>query len=217
MHPADCPEFEYKRVAGYDTTLRRRTADFLADIRSRRLLTNLLVLDSRPTHGQLFNGLTPVDHPYFAGHYRGEPFRCLEHYGVGVRGDPDVGAAPTAVATEMTAFCAAIESFLNQLDAIHATPAGAIPAVLRLRHAVAVAAEAFEVFLRIHPYANGNGHAARLIVWAVLCRYGYYPYAWSIHPRPGHPQYTALIVAHRNGNRAPLQAAILRAIDRPIA
>ena len=34
--------------------------------------------NTRPTHAALFKDLTPPHFTYFAGHYRGEPYRCLE-------------------------------------------------------------------------------------------------------------------------------------------
>jgi Fic family protein len=68
----------------------------------------------------------------------------------------------------------------------------------RLRYLVALAAHVFVAFLTIHPYANGNGHAARLIVWSVFGRYGHWPKNWPVEPRPTDPSYLQLIVLHRD-------------------
>jgi fido (protein-threonine AMPylation protein) len=214
MHPPDCPEFEYQHVRGYDALLKTRIEDLLHDLRSGILLTLPLAVDSRVTHRNLFAALTPPECEYFAGHYRGAPFRCLEFYRVGVDGDNRVGMDPEQVAEAMDQLGARIGGLLSALDIQHGAGA-AVSRVQRLRMAVAVAAEVFEKLLLVHPYANGNGHAARFVVWAILVRYGYFPFAWTIHPRPGHPDYTALIVAHRNGNRIPLQTALISSIINP--
>jgi len=58
--------------------------------------------DTRTSHGQMFSGLTPSPCPYFAGHYRGERFRCLEFYEVKIHGDPRVGVPPERVAPDVS-------------------------------------------------------------------------------------------------------------------
>jgi Fic family protein len=80
--------------------------------------------------------------------------------------------------------------------------------------AVVFACRVFETFLRVHPFANGNGHAARFLIWAILGRYGYWPTNWPIEPRPPDPPYTNLIMMHRNGNREPLERFVLQCIAR---
>jgi Fic family protein len=79
----------------------------------------------------------------------------------------------------------------------------------KLHYVVALASRAFVEFLTVHPYANGNGHAARLIVWSILGRYGYWPDRWTVEPRPD-PPYLELIVLYRNGNALPLESHILQ-------
>jgi Fic family protein len=75
-----------------------------------------------------------------------------------------------------------------------------------------LACRVFEVFLRIHPYANGNGHAARFLIWCLLSRYGYWPKGWPIEPRPPDPPYTHLISEYRNGNWEPLEEFVLKTV-----
>lgn len=85
----------------------------------------------------------------------------------------------------------------------------------RLVAAVALACQVFELVLRIHPYVNGNGHVARFVLLAILGRYGYWPRALTIDPRPGHPGYLAMIIAYRDGDPRPLEEFILRSIVGP--
>ncbi len=82
----------------------------------------------------------------------------------------------------------------------------------RLRYLVALTCHVFELFLRIHPFANGNGHAGRLIVWSLLGRFGHWPRKWPVEPRPDDPPYTELIKRYRDGDRVPLEAFMLKSL-----
>src|SRR5437899_301553 len=77
LHPPDCPNFEYKDHPDHATELPRRVARLAAGLRSGQIATLAAASDTRTAHKTLFEGLTPPGHPYFAGHYRGEDFRCL--------------------------------------------------------------------------------------------------------------------------------------------
>ena len=55
---------------------------------------------------------------------------------------------------------------------------------MKLYTAVVVACRAHAWFVHIHPYANGNGHMGRLLVVAILGRYGYWLQKWTIDPNP---------------------------------
>lgn len=209
-HPADCPEFEYANHPGRRTILPARVADLLIRLRRRDLDGREVASDTRSGHRFLFESMTPDGHDYYAGHYRGEPFRCLEHYRVGIQGDARVGYPPHLVPGHMDEFANLVRAAIEALDSGHNVP-GTTPGE-KLYFTVAVACRIFELLNRIHPYANGNGHAARLCIWAILGRYGYWPERWPIEPRPPDPPYTTLLVAYRNGNREPLEGYVLNCI-----
>lgn len=211
MQPSDCPAFEYD---GHPNRphLHGKLKKILIELRSGMLLQAELAQDTRPSHRDMFSDLTPPTCPYYAGHYRGEAYRCLRHYEVMVRGDPRVGAPPQAVLSRMSQFAGRIRSGLDALDQLHAPGSAALP-VQKLMSAVAFVSNAFVHFLEIHPYANGNGHAARLLTVVVLGRYGYWPSGFTVEPRPPDPPYTACILAHRGGNQAPLVTWLLRFIN----
>jgi Fic family protein len=84
------------------------------------------------------------------------------------------------------------------------TPAQRAVAVVKL------ACYAFVAFLTVHPYADGNGHTARALLWIVLMRFGYVPNEWTIEPRPlTAPDYSTMIAEHRRGRPEPLEQYVL--------
>src|SRR5262245_30215939 len=86
-----CPEFNYAAHPHRHTFLPQRTREVLMDLGQGRLNTAESAADSRPIHHRLFFDLVPPEQDYYAGHYRGELFRCLRYYDVHVPGDPRVG------------------------------------------------------------------------------------------------------------------------------
>lgn len=211
MHPDDCPAFEYDNHPERPQ-LARRIQPILFEIRQGMLVTRDLVADTRPSHALMFERMTPALCPYFAGHYRGERYRCLRFYEAGVHGDARVGAPAFEVGPRMSLLYGRLSSGLDQLDALHQRPDSDVPPTRKLLTAVEFVADTFVTFLGIHPYANGNGHAARLITVAILGRYGYWPSGFTVEPRPVDPPYTRFIKEFRSGNRAPLLSWLLHFI-----
>lgn len=199
-HPPDCPEFDYEHHPNWQTVLPRRVSETLLDLTRGTVNPRDAALDTRPVHRRLFAELTPDGHDYFAGHYRGETFRCLRFYVVGIQNDPRVGVPPESVAHWISELHSIIRSGIDALDVDTS-----LSRRDRLRYLIVFACRVFELFLRIHPYANGNGHAARFVVWCVLGRYGHWPRRWTVEPRPPDPPYTECITRYRNGDPAPLE------------
>jgi fido (protein-threonine AMPylation protein) len=209
MHPADCPNWEYDHLPDR-AQLRTRSANLLGRLRGGGLDAAGVAADSRPVHGHLFNGLTPPGHDYFAGHYRGEVYRCLQYLNVQVGAHR--GALPDAVGPFMEQLAREIAAGLAGLDRANDLPHTQLPSENKLLYAVMFACRVFEMVLRIHPYANGNGHAARFVLISILGRYGYWLNAWQIDPHPPDPPYTQLITDYRQGKCEPLERFVLRAI-----
>jgi fido (protein-threonine AMPylation protein) len=178
------------------------------DLRSGTLDTRAAASDTRGVHARLFTGLTPPDQLYYAGHYRGEAFRCLRRYQniIGSR----LGWKPSEVPWMMEIFKRSVTAAVGALDAGNAQPNSIASPEIKLLHTVQVACRFFELLCRIHPYANGNGHAARFCVWAILVRFGYYPVRWPIDPRPPDPPYTQLLQDYRAGKRDGLEQHVLK-------
>ncbi|MBI3326069.1 MAG: Fic family protein [Nitrospinae bacterium] len=185
----------------------------IAELRHGYIDTKQTAADTRAVHQRLFRGLTPSEYEYYAGHYRGEEYRCLKHYSVRVGNDPRVGYPPQQVLGYMNELARIVQDTTAVLDTGHAIPDAQLSPEDKLSYIVAAACMIFEFFLRIHPYANGNGHAARFCIWAILGRYNYWPTRWPIEPRPADPPYTDMIVAYRDGNPEPLETYILHCLS----
>lgn len=203
--------WEYKDLPGY-ANLERQVAAVLERVRDRSLGTEVCA-DTRPVHGEFFHGMTPPAHPWFAGNYRGAPLAGLTTYAV--RFGTKVGAPPGEVARRMEALGERIRRAIDALDQIEASDA---PPVSKLSRAVFVVAALFGPFLLIHPYANGNGHMARFVVFTMLGRHGYWTNNWTVDPQP-QPEdlYYAHIRAADANDLIPLVQHLMRCIQaRPV-
>lgn len=203
-----CPDnWEYADIAGHRGILKERCGSVLKRF-SDATFSRSSLIDTRPVHAELYNGLTPIGFPAFAGHYRGNPIcPCLSRYVVGVPNDERVGCPPAQVQYWMTKLSTEVESVLDALDAMMLLPASSLSAIERLKRVVAASSRFFELLLRIHPYANGNGHIARMFLVGLLRRYGYRIKGFPVFERPPSP-YVAVIKAYRNGGIAALEGWI---------
>jgi fido (protein-threonine AMPylation protein) len=208
MHPQDCPSWDYSVHPKKREVLGRKAKEVLVDLRRGRLDTLENATDSRRVHRRLFLELTPQGYEYYAGNYRGDSYRCLRYYDVTIPADPRVGFRAAYVLGFMRELAARITSGVGALDLAGNIPDPNFTPHLKALNVVVFACHIFEAFLRIHPYVDGNGHAARFILWAILGRYGYWPRRWPIDPRPPDPPYSELIREYRSGNREPLEAYV---------
>lgn len=209
-HPPSCPPWEYEDHPRKDAVFSSILPPILEDLSKGRVDAQTVAADSRPFHRRLFIQLTPSGYPYYAGHYRGEDFRCLRHCPVTIPSDPRVGASPDRALDEMRRFTDFILAGINGTDTADRLPRARLSEREKLRFLIAFVAQIFVDFLTIHPYLNGNGHIGRLLVWAILLRYGYIPQGWPVHPRPNEPEYSQLIARHRSGDKEPLEKALIR-------
>lgn len=214
MHPADCIWWEYKNHP-YASAVPIRCEAVLNDLEKGRLPIESSLRNTRQLHEQLFVNLTPPTQPYMAGHYRGEKFRCLRYLIVKVKGDARVGALPERVAAEMANLNSHILSGgLKALADAFAKADAELPQAEKLNYLVKFSCRLLAQFLKIHPYANGNGHIGRLIVWFILAKFGYWPREW---PLDGHPPYDELLSKYRDGNEQPLENFVHKAINGTVS
>jgi len=209
MAPPGCPEFEYAHLHQAVQLLSERSGTLVRGLVQGTISRTGGSKNTRPHHGILFAGLTPIGHAYFAGHYRGEGYACLREYRVFFGGRE--GAKPGHVMHEMRELASFLDGAFNALDMRGQEGVQTEEFVM---HAAQLAADAFQRFLTIHPYANGNGHMGRFVVWAIFTRYGYIPQSWTIDPRPNFSKYEEMIEAHRRGDCEQLEQAILRSLIR---
>jgi len=210
MEPG-CPEWEYDGHPRRQEVLLREIQALVTGLARGQIDSLGTTRDTRPSHARLFRELTPEGFPQYAGNYRGAPLRCLRFYEVVIGGDPRVGYPCGQVHAAMEQLADVVARGLGAIDAGRQLPG--MGEEDRLLFVVAFAAHVLQRLLTIHPYANGNGHAARLAVWAVLLRYGYWPKRFPIEPRPVQPSYVTAIVAHRNGDPEQLESFIFRSIE----
>jgi hypothetical protein len=118
-----------------------------------------------------------VPDPRFVGSFRGEP--GLENIAVRVAGN--YGVESSAVAEELKLFETKLQALIGQLDAL--VPVDESPDGDQLSAILDVCAWAHAEWIRIHPFANGNGRTARLWANSLALRYGLPPFI-RLRPRP---------------------------------
>lgn len=158
---------------------------------SQRLVPTLSI--AKEWHKAIYAGCA-VPSPQYVGNYRGDRrFPDLVGYEVGTA-DLDVfgrnqwlGVPSDTVLSELNHFEPQFHRYLAALDAylpssVRVTTATQVEAVAQ------VAAVVHGEWIRIHPFANGNGRTARAWVNFVSARYGL-PSPWGIKPEPSDPSY----------------------------
>lgn len=203
----DCDHWEY---TGHPQahTVAAACQKFLLELRADPPSKVAALSDTRPFHQQMFAAVAPPACPYLAGHYRGEGYDCLRQAQVSFGGH--LGTLPVGVLGAMGIYHQDILDALKELDAASHDPVKPLQGAAFLVRLAQLCAAALTRFLTIHPYKNGNGHMARLIVWVILGRYSTLPKKWWLNNRP--PGYAALLTLHRNGDKKPLEKFILECI-----
>ena len=143
------------------------------DARRRDSLT---IEDARRWHSEVMRNLQ-VPNPKFVGAFRGEP--GLEDIQVRIAGR--YGVAAPEVATELAHFEQVLQQVIGRLD--EWIPRDAELDADQLAAIVEVCAWVHAEWVRIHPFANGNGRTARLWVNCIAGRYGLPPFL-RLRPRP---------------------------------
>lgn len=157
-------------------------------------------------HRDLYAGIArPFD--YYAGELRDSDPDFPDLIGYEVQVGNALGVRSELVAQALQQFEHGAQTAASRLDA--AIEVGADPSAMAARelHGVLTfCALLHGNWVRIHPFANGNGRTARLWAnWAAL-RYGLPPFV-TIKPRPGHP-YGAAAAASMAGDDQVMVAAM---------
>lgn len=152
-------------------------------------------------HRETYRGVAlPV--AYYAGEIRDSDARFPELFGYEVRVGSAFGASSADVPRELAQFQDRIQAAVAQLDT--AIPVGSKPRDEEQLHSVlTLCALAHGEWVRIHPFANGNGCTARL--WANWCalRYGVQAFLRT-KPRPGGNDYARAAARSMQGDHEPM-------------
>ncbi len=205
MLPRGCPSWQYTSHADCARLLPNSSAQLLTGIQGGKYPVEQFARDTRPIHFELFSALAPPSYGYYAGNYRGSHHACLKDYEVMIRTDPMVGTKAVAVSSEIQRLGQSVVNSVEQIEAALKALPTPLTAAQRAIAVVRLACAAFVSFLTVHPYADGNGHTARALLWIVLMRFGYVPSDWTIDPRPAFSDYGPMIAQHRRGTRDPLE------------
>ena len=126
----------------------------------------------------MMEGLEPEDgNQYYVGRFRGE----AEIEYVQVHVGEDWGVDSQFVLAELERFEAKLKTLVAELDALQ--PFDQNPDDDQKEAVLDVCAWAHAEWVRIHPFANGNGRTARLWANFLATRYGLPPFV-RLRPRP---------------------------------
>lgn len=152
---------------------------------------------AREWHRSIFRGVDlPI--PYYAGEIRDDDVDYPELIGYEVRIGSLAGVASRLVPPELERFELRMQRAVDLLDP--RIPVGDRPREAGvLGSVVALCGRAHGEWVRIHPFANGNGRTARL--WANWCavRYGLPPFL-RLQPRPDGDLYGRAAADSMRGN-----------------
>lgn len=182
--------------------LRDNLAKVFGRVRDEALRREPLSIEAaRGWHRDIMEGLVPPD-PKLVGRFRGEA--GLEDYDVAIGDLPGVWAPE--VSAELAEFDRKLQQVTAELDGMiepgEDLTADALRAILTL------CAWAHSEWVRIHPFANGNGRTARLWVNSIAMRYGLPPFL-RIRPRPN-DEYGRASAAAMRGDWRPTAALFRR-------
>jgi fido (protein-threonine AMPylation protein) len=200
--------------AGYEQRIVGNLVDLLTEIArdaDQRLAPTVAM--AQDWHRRTYDNVPlPVD--YYAGEVRDSDARYPELYGYEVSVGPFRGLSSDDVPSELASFEARMQQVVSSADA--AISPGTLPAgAQELQGVLALCASAHGEWVRIHPFANGNGRTGRLWAnWAAL-RYGLPPFV-STKPRPGRP-YDSAAMASMQGDHAPMAVAFHQMLQQELA
>jgi hypothetical protein len=157
--------------------LRKNLAQVLGALRrSAKERTTPSVEQAREWQHLFMKGLEADDAKY-VGAFRGEP--GLEN--VQVRIGTQYGVPADSVSEELRKFQVKLQEGVGMLDEM--LPPGQALAADQLGAVIVLCAWAHSEWVRIHPFANGNGRTARLWANSIAMRYGLPPFV-RLRPRP---------------------------------
>lgn len=157
--------------------LRENLAQIVSEIVRAASLRELPTLEAARRWQTLAVKGLDVPDARFVGAFRGES--GLEN--VQAKVGSNFGVDSAEVAAESTRFEAKLQTLVAEMDAL--LPVGQEPNADQLAAIIDLCAWAHAEWVRIHPFANGNGRTARLWANSLAMRYGLPPFV-RLRPRP---------------------------------
>lgn len=189
---------------GSEERIRENVAELLREIARETGRRNPpTVAMAQEWHRRIYLGVAlPV--PYYAGEPRDSDPNFPELQGYEVAIGSARGVQSEAVPAALQDFETGAHAAVAALDPVIAAE-GQPRNDKELHGALSVCAVLHGEWVRIHPFANGNGRTARLWAnWAAL-RYGLPPFV-TIKPRPGNPYGFAAMASMRGDHTATVAA-----------
>ena len=151
--------------------------------------------DARRWHREMMAGLD-VPHEEWRGGFRGEEGLKGVEVKVGMR----LGVRSAEVSAALEQFDEVLQRLLSFLD--ESIPLDCDPSDSQIEAVVETCARVHAEWVRIHPFANGNGRTARLWANAIAMRYGLPPFV-RLRPRPQDGGYALAAEGAMTGNPEP--------------
>jgi len=169
---------------------------------------------AREWHRDIYRGVSlPV--AYYAGEVRDSDARYPELIGYEVQVGQRLGMPSADVPAALNEFQASMQAATRSLDA--AIPVRVLPNTTRvLVGIVQLSSQAHGEWIRIHPFANGNGRTARLWVAWIAARYRL-PLFLQLKPRPEATTYAVAAAASMQGDHRPMELYLGDALARALA
>jgi len=164
-------------------------------------------------HRRIYKGASlPV--PYYAGEIRDSDPEYPELFGYEVAVGTAEGVPSRRVPEELSLFESSMGEAVEKLDTlipVHAQPAGES----QLYSILTLCALSHGEWVRIHPFANGNGRTARL--WANWCavRYGLPPFV-RLKPRPEGDGYARAAALSMQAEHEAMVIELIDLLDRQL-
>ena len=200
---AECPEWtedeETPRAVEQREAVLRQII-----LRDQQLLPDASMVSD--WHRQMFEGAVP--HPDYAGNFRDAELvpECLRGYDVTVGAYQGVSHAEVLEAVD--SFIDDLRDAVEELDTNWSAVEPAQFTSLGIDLVVKLAAWAHGEWVRIHPFANGNGRTSRLWANYVFIRYGFGPVV-DVRPRPGQT-YVKAAARSMGGHHAAMEGVFWR-------
>jgi fido (protein-threonine AMPylation protein) len=162
-------------------------------------------------HKEMFDGVAPCND--YVGQFRDQERTsyCLQDYEVMVGGVS--GTHSSRVLLEVDDYFKEFNAKLNQLESSFPKDDKNPPVLSEVSKVVELTAWAHGEWVRIHPFANGNGRTARLLANYVLVHFGFGP-AFTLKPRPDQPYGTAARASMQFGYHKPMEEVIWRLLAK---